>query len=237
MCDNSTLVNSTTGLASASAILNACARVVLCVFLLSFVFSSPFFCVPFLFRVLVNPKRFFFLLFCPFFRSPFHTKVLTYFCKDDDARRRRGGRERDAVESSRWEESSRLSSLFLVFFSRWWCCSFVLSFFSLFFLILNFREQQLTLFLSLSLLPPRFRIIKPLLSRNNNENESNSQRKLAHARLSRRRGFFLLGNVRPSDWIVQTERLPGRHRVRLEKSVRRSSEKNDSSGVDVEFSR
>jgi hypothetical protein len=24
--------------------------------------------------------------------------------------------------------------------------------------------------------------------------------------------------VRPSDWIVQTERLPGRHRVRLEKS-------------------
>ena len=59
MCDNSTLVNSTTGLASASAILDACARVVLCVFLLSFVFSSPFFCVPFLFRVLVNPKRFF----------------------------------------------------------------------------------------------------------------------------------------------------------------------------------
>ena len=33
---------------------------------------------------------------------------------------------------------------------------------------------------------------------------------------------------------MQTERLPGRHRVRLEKSVRRSSEKNDSSGVDVE---
>ena len=42
MCDNSTLVNSTTGLASASAILNACARVVLCVFLLSFVLE-PFF--------------------------------------------------------------------------------------------------------------------------------------------------------------------------------------------------
>jgi len=100
MCDNSTLVNSTTGLASASAILDACARVVLCVFLLSFVLE-PFF-LPFLFRVLVNPKRFFFLLFCPFFRSPsFHTKVLTYFCKDDDARRRRGGSERDAVESSR----------------------------------------------------------------------------------------------------------------------------------------
>jgi len=102
MCNNSTLVNSTTGLASASAILDVRARVVLCVFLLSFVFSSPFFCVPFLFRVLVNPKRFFFLLFCPFFRSTsFHTKVLTYFCKDDDARRRRRGRERDAVESSR----------------------------------------------------------------------------------------------------------------------------------------
>lgn len=131
MCDNSTLVNSTTGLASASAILNACARVVLCVFLLSFVFSSPFFCVPFLFRVLVNPKRFFFLLFCPFFRSPFHTKVLTYFCKDDDARRRRRGRERDAVESSRWEESSRLSSLFLVFFLSmmvlFFCSLFLLS--------------------------------------------------------------------------------------------------------------
>lgn len=43
MCDNSTLVNSTTGLASASAILDACARVVLCVFLLSFVLEPFFF--------------------------------------------------------------------------------------------------------------------------------------------------------------------------------------------------
>ena len=44
MCDNGTLVNSTTGLASASAILNACACSYVCC-ILSFVFSSPFFCV------------------------------------------------------------------------------------------------------------------------------------------------------------------------------------------------
>jgi len=150
--------------------------------------------------------------------------------------------ERETPSKARGKKSSWNRRLYISFFIAFF--SIMVFFCSLFLLSLlsNFEfsrttTNSLSFSLSLSLLPPRFRMIKPLLSRNNNENESNSQRKLAHARLSRRRGIFLLGNVRPSDWIVQTERLPGRHRVRLEKSVRRSSEKNESSGVDVESSR
>ena len=57
--------------------------------------------LPFLFRVLVNPKRFFSFLLSLLSFTISHESTFTYFCKDDDARRRRGGRERDAVESSR----------------------------------------------------------------------------------------------------------------------------------------
>lgn len=117
MCDNSTLVNSTTGLASASAILDACARVVLCVFLLSFVFSSPFFCVPFLFRVLVNPKRFFSFSFVPsFVQHHFTRKYLLTFVKMM-MREEEEEEERETPSKARGEKRARVCRLYFSFFS------------------------------------------------------------------------------------------------------------------------
>ena len=115
MCDNSTLVNSTTGLASASAILNACARVVLCVFLLSFVFSSPFFCVPFLFRVLVNPKRIFSFSFVPSFVHHFTRKYLLTFVKMM-MREEEEEEERETPSKARGEKRARVCRLYFSFF-------------------------------------------------------------------------------------------------------------------------
>ena len=90
------------------------ARVVTCVFLLSFVFSSPFFCVPFLFRVLVNPKRFF---FCPFFRSPFHTKVLLLTFVKMMMREEEEEEERETPSKARGEKRARVCRLYFSFFS------------------------------------------------------------------------------------------------------------------------
>jgi hypothetical protein len=113
--------------------------------------------------------------------------------------------ERETPSKARGEKSAFWSSsLYIVFYCFFLDNGVLLFSLSSLSLLSNFEfsrttTNSLSLSLSLSLLPPRFRIIKPLLLRNNNENESNSQRKLAHARLSRRRGIFLLGNVRPSD--------------------------------------
>ena len=152
--------------------------------------SSPFFCVPFLFRVSLNPKRFFPLSFVPsFVHHHFTRKYLLTFVKMM-MREEEEEEERETPSKARTEVRRELA--FVVFISRFFLSMMVLFFCSLFLLSLlsNFEFSPTnSLSLSLSLLPPRFRIIKPLLLRNNNENESNSQRKLAHARLSRRRGF------------------------------------------------
>ena len=115
MCDNSTLVNSTTGLASASAILDACARVVLCVFLLSFVLE-PFF-LPFLFRVLANPKRFFSFSFVPsFVQHHFTRKYLLTFVKmmmhEEEEEE-----ERETPSKARGGKRARVCRLYFSFFS------------------------------------------------------------------------------------------------------------------------
>ena len=116
MCDNSTLVNSTTGLASASAILNACACSYVCC-ILSFVFSSPFFCVPFLFRVLENPKRFFSFSFVPsFVQHHFTRKYLLTFVKmmmhEEEEEE-----ERETPSKARGEKRARVCRLYFSFFS------------------------------------------------------------------------------------------------------------------------
>ena len=73
--------------------------------------------MPFLFRVLVNPKRFFFLLFCPFFRSPFHTKVLLLTFVKMMMREEEEEEERETPSKARGEKRARVCRLYFSFFS------------------------------------------------------------------------------------------------------------------------
>ena len=93
------------------------ARVVTCA-VFSLLFSRALFFASFLFRVLVNPKRFFFLLFCPFFRSPsFHTKVLLLTFVKMMMREEEEEEESETPSKARGEKRARVCRLYFSFFS------------------------------------------------------------------------------------------------------------------------
>ena len=91
-------------------------RVVMCA-LFSLLCSSPFFCLQFLFRVLVNPKRFFPLSFVPsFVHHHFTRKYLLTFVKMM-MREEEEEEERETPSKARGEKRARVCRLYFSFFS------------------------------------------------------------------------------------------------------------------------